>query len=399
MRRAAVLGLLALALAGCGTLPHASFAGGRPPLAGDPTYTATCVYVEGASGAGSLSVDCPAQPTDAPTPSPTASSSPSSSPTPSSSPSDSPTPPVQALKPPETGLEVTSVKAARDQGVALEVGWSTLEPTAGKFDFGVIDQALADPDVPFLKLRIMAGFSAPGWLPGGVHPISTRNGNGTVPLYWTAPVQQAWAGLVSALGARYDADPKLLTVTNSLCITTYAEPFIKGGPTAGADLYALGDNYAGELDCMEASMDALVTAFPHTRISTALHDAWQEPVKGGIATSWPDEHSLIQSWRASYGGQMVYQDNGLSAAKATCDQSAPTAADADSQWCYLAAIAAPKGAQQGCGPAGCTDQQTQVVEPALHYGLCFVEHATWSGLTASQASSDDAALAADCDGA
>ncbi|HET8709657.1 MAG TPA: Ig-like domain-containing protein, partial [Candidatus Saccharimonadales bacterium] len=312
---------------------------------------------------------------------------------------------ISGLKPPDTGLEVTSTGQAGGviDTVALPVNWSDLEPTRGSFSgagWGAIDSAIKNSNINQLKLRIEAGKFAPSWLnsvSGSCVTVTLGHNNesGCVPRYWTSAYLNEYKGLMQEIARRYDNEPKVRVVINAACMTINAEPFIKGGTSAGAALAKAGDSDAGEHTCMNTSMADMMAAFQHTRISVAGHVAWQIPVSGGLNNSWPEEHDILQQWRSQYGEKFIFQDNGLSTSKATCSQSSPTPANASGMWCYMKAISAPKGAQQGCGTGTGCDQINEVLAPALKYNLCFVEHSNWN-LSASQAASYDKQLADNC---
>lgn len=302
-------------------------------------------------------------------------------------------------KPVGAGLYVldtlNNVQPAIDH-VFVNVTWSSLEPTRGNFNgagWGTIQAALANPRAK-LRLRILAGASAPTWLNSVSGPCvqvtSQAKGNsGCVPRFWTDAYLAEYQKLMQEVARRYDANPRVLDVVVSGPSTLTAEPFIIGGKAAGAALFSAGLNQTTFTYALQRSLAIHAAAFPNTRMSLATHMAWQIPVQGGITSSWPAERSILQQFRATYGTRLVLQNNGL--ANQTCSGT-PSPDTATSLYCYLKAVGQPMGFQQGCGGKVSTCSQVAVLDADLALGGGFLEHARFSGLTATQAQYFDTAL-------
>jgi hypothetical protein len=299
-----------------------------------------------------------------------------------------------SLKPAPVGLYMSGHAARGVHGVFLNVPWSALENADQSFvgtGWSRIDSALAEPGTNGVKLRVMAGMYAPDWLKNEVGSVrlDTRCcGSITVPEYWTPEFQLQYQQLMVELAGRYDSNPKLLSVTDSACMTANAEPFIKGGPDAGAQLYAAGDTQANELYCFQTSMATQMAAFSRTRTDLAGHLAWQIPAPAGVDSSWADERDLVDSFLEEYGDKLIFQDNGLATQR--CSTATADPAIAPDLWCFMKAIGGKKegttdiGFQRGCGEKVSSCSSALVIQHAIALGACWFEHANYTDLTVDQ---------------
>jgi len=243
---------------------------------------------------------------------------------------------------------------------------------------------------------------APDWLKrdvGSVRLDTRCCGSITVPDYWTSEFQLQYQQLMVELAGRYDSNPRLLSVTDSACMTATAEPFIKGGPRAGAELYAAGDDQANELYCFQTSMAAQMAAFSTTRTDLAGHLAWQIPAPTGVQSSWADERDLVVTFLAEYGDKLIFQDNGLATQR--CKAPAPDPTTASDLWCFMKAIGGKTtavtsiGFQRGCGEKVSVCSTADVIRHAIALGACWLEHAGYPDLTSRQISRFTARLRSD----
>ena len=268
----------------------------------------------------------------------------------------------------------------------VNIGWSTLEPTRGQFNWAPIDTVIANNPTIKFRLRLEAGINAPTWLNSVSGPcinlIDKHSGSsGCVPRFWTPAYLAEYKTFIDAAGARYDPHPRVLDVVNGACMTFTAEPFIMGGPANMSTLFNAGLTKALDENCLSSSFAMMSTAFPHTRMSLATFDGWQEPAAVPQAANWPDELAFLQSMRSQYGSKISYQNDGL--ADQTCNGSTTS-----TMYCYMQSIAPPKGFQQGCGSKVAVCDQASVLDHGIALGGCFLEHATWLSLGAAQASYD-----------
>ena len=243
-----------------------AFAGGTPP---PPTPT----------------------PTATPTPTPTATPTPSPSQSPAPTPTASPTPaPPAGLKPELSGLldrqHAPALQLAPDLGGwVVNVTWASLQPTQGGpiAANNAIDQAIAlirsNPAYAHmhLRLRVTAGVGSPDWVKtlGGA-PVyiynNTDSVGGTVPRFWTAPVEQAYASFQTSLAAKYDNAPEIQDVSITGCMTIYAEPLIRETSSAltVSNLLAAGYTLAADEHCQDQEIIAH-EAWNHTHSSLAFN--------------------------------------------------------------------------------------------------------------------------------
>lgn len=169
-------------------------------------------------------------------------------------------------------------------GLVVDVDWAVLQPQRdGPLAAGnEIDLALAavrelraaGHPAMTLKLRVLAGTSAPEWAKrlGGA-PVQIRDDrtggdsgskgdSGTVGRFWTPAFGTAYEQLQDRLAAAYDDEPEILATSITRCTTFYGEPFLRqaGAPSVARALYAAGFTPREDLRCLRESLRA--------------HDAW-----------------------------------------------------------------------------------------------------------------------------
>ena len=167
----------------------------------------------------------------------------------------------------------------------LMLDWSKIQPgNSNELNTTFIDDAIREAKAKnmHIKLRILAGIHSPTWvknLEGGpfdVYDIDGTTGqqfSGTAPKYWTASVKSAYSNLMTKLAAKYDTDPTVLSVTNSLCTTIFAEPFIKNLDEGNnmTSFYAAGMTTELDKQCQNESVDIHNAAWKYTRTETAIN--------------------------------------------------------------------------------------------------------------------------------
>lgn len=228
-------------------------------------------------------------------PTPTPTSTPSNTPKPTPTPTATPTPTPTATPPPGVKPELSGLLDRQHApaaqlapvlgGWVVNVTWATLQPTQGGPIAGnnAIDQALAlirtNPAYAHmhLRLRVSAGVGAPDWVKtlGGA-PVyifnTTDNVGGTVPRFWTTPVEQAYASLQASLAAKYDRAPQIQDVSITGCMTVYAEPLIRETTSAQTirNLLSAGYTLAADEHCQQEQIIAH-TVWTHTHSSLAFN--------------------------------------------------------------------------------------------------------------------------------
>jgi Beta-galactosidase len=170
-------------------------------------------------------------------------------------------------------------------GVLLRIKWSVVEATQGTYDWSYFDHglALAEQHGKLVQMSITCGYGAPDWLYGlGVLKWTTSgkiHGPETQPAPWDAVFQKHLLRLVSAWGARYDADPLVASVT-LWCGGRNIETFFAQTPEDAAELDRVGGVQLW-LAAAEKIVDMYRTAWPTT------------PLYLACGKNYPDERSSL----------------------------------------------------------------------------------------------------------
>lgn len=141
--------------------------------------------------------------------------------------------------------------------------WKTIETSKGVYNWSSVDSAIAAAEAKGgrLSYRVMPmrdwgnGVSWPAYL-----PTLTRSGTSyPYPDWNSAAYVQAWCGLVAAMGARYDKNPRLFSVD------------LSGWTMFGEHLWDTGYGPAITSANMRTIMEATRDAFPNTFV---IAPAW-----------------------------------------------------------------------------------------------------------------------------
>lgn len=179
-------------------------------------------------------------------------------------------------------------------GYIIEGQWDVLQPKKDEpIVTASIDSAVAavrawnkaNPKNPQgLRLRIEAGIHAPSWvnaMAGGPVAVSSPSGEtGTVPRWWTEPVQDAYTSFVADVAAYVDPIAEVREVTVGLTMEFYGELFIRFPAQNAAALEAAGFTQALDIAAMESSFRAHL-AFKHA-VTQIDVNAYEE-LNGGNA--------------------------------------------------------------------------------------------------------------------
>jgi hypothetical protein len=186
---------------------------------------------------------------------------------------------------PPTTVDDLAGYGAAFAGTVVDATWAQLEPSPGTYDFGVIDQSLAnvaahdaaDPGEPLtVKFRIWSGFDAPAWaksLDGPPVPVPSgadQPTTATLGRYWLADYEQQWTDLQAALGRRYDANPLVSEVAVTSCSTITAEPLVSSGAIEAA-LEGAGWTAADQIRCVDHAL-ADYGPWRHTGVDFTFND-------------------------------------------------------------------------------------------------------------------------------
>ena len=151
------------------------------------------------------------------------------------------------------------------RGVVVDVGWTWLEPSQGRYDFSAIDERVrqaelynaAHPERPIvLKLRVFGGRLTPAWVlrQTGSFEIAWRGDALVLPAIWSTAYLGLWSRLQQALAARYDAMPVIGEVAVTACSTLTGEPFVFPiTPDARVSAQAAGYSDGARRACLEAA--------------------------------------------------------------------------------------------------------------------------------------------------
>jgi hypothetical protein len=274
---------------------------------------------------------------------------------------------------------------------SVKLRWNSIEIAPGVYDFGLLDSVLNDhPDIKF-RVRFMAGIHAPQWVKdrsGGAvqhYPSTPNGGSGMVPRYWTPAYLTDYMTLMRAVADRYETNPQVVEIPNSMTTTVYAEPFILGADAATIDRYwQAGYTKDAHEAGLRLSILGMMSLFPTTRISLAGHSKWQfivqgtgGPGDGKAASSWEDERTLLNDLSATYGKRLVLEDHGLGPNDtAPFDESRETA---KSWYAYMAGL---RSSEQTYGWQFTLNggSMETAADMGVAMGACFLEFAAFAAI-------------------
>lgn len=262
--------------------------------------------------------------------------------------------------------------------------WKDIETAPGVYDFAAVDAMLAAyPSIKF-RLRFMAGIHAPDWVKarsGGAiqHDPSTPNGgSGLVPRFWTENFFFDYMAFMRAIADRYEDNPQVVEIPNSLTTTVFAEPFILAADSATIDRYwAAGYRKEKVEQNLRASVDWMMDLFPTTRISLSGHGKWEHIVDGKFSASWPDERTVLNELSATYGARLVIEDHGLGP-----DDTAGTPQPRETATRWYDYMAGLRDTEQTYGWQFTLNNGSMATaaDMGVAMGACFLEYAAFQAL-------------------
>ncbi|HEV2362699.1 MAG TPA: hypothetical protein VGS12_00725 [Caulobacteraceae bacterium] len=173
---------------------------------------------------------------------------------------------------PDNSIDDIAARPGVFGGVVINIAWSQIEPSPGRFTTDVIDRALdtvrsynrAHPTAPLgVDLRIWPGRNAPAWVNAlGGPPIGVRRtipgqptANLSIGRFWTPAYRSAYASMQRDLARKYDSDPLVREVSNTACATMSDEPFVLPiDPYSVANLHRAGFSDAAYRECLRTSV-------------------------------------------------------------------------------------------------------------------------------------------------
>lgn len=201
--------------------------------------------------------------------------------------------------------------------------WDQLEPQRGRFDFSVLDHAIANlrsynaahPATPMVgKLRIFSGLHAPDWvlhLDGGPVTLVRGTRSAAFPHFWSVPYRKAWRELQTALAAHYDNNPLIAEVAVSSCSSVSAEPFaVPLSPANRGPLAAAGYTTASMQACLMGAIDDYAV-WRHTAIDYTFNPMRILVSEAPPGTGAAFTIKVMRRFRATYGARAVIANHGL----------------------------------------------------------------------------------------
>jgi len=206
--------------------------------------------------------------------------------------------------------------------VVILAQWKQLEPERDKFDFSMIEEALATirkynaahANSPMVgKLRVFAAAGTPEWvkkLDGDPFTMTDKRGTTTMGHFWAKGYGDAWRDLQAALAARYDDNPLLGEVAVSSCSSTTAEPFIIAlTPENLAVLHQAGYSDAAMKSCLAAAINDY-SVWKKTPIDYTFNE-FRNSDSGRPVVDLEFAPKVMDAFRAKYGKRGVIANHGL----------------------------------------------------------------------------------------
>ncbi len=250
-------------------------------------------------------------------------SAPASAPAVSSRPAPAIPKVTSELKAPLLGLVANkSLPPAELDGVVKSaicmVYWKQLEPTEAQYDFSKIDECLDEAGRRgiLVHLRLFCGMHTPEWLMKKAGSVSFLNNNSNVKAdtvqFWKPEVGEAYERLQKALAARYDEDPRLVAITMSRCMTTYAEPFQRqiSDKETVKRLLAAGYNASADQRVQIETVQTHAEYWKHTRSSFAINP-YQSITESGTKLDMKFNQKFIDKCYEILGQRFMLQNNSL----------------------------------------------------------------------------------------
>ena len=206
--------------------------------------------------------------------------------------------------------------------------WAELQPSPAPALTGgnAVDQAIAEvrrlnqgrPGAPIvLKLRVLAGDSAPAWAkqldgPPVAVQDDTSNRQGTIGRFWTGRYGGAYAQLQRLLADRYDGVPELVEVTMARCTTFFDEPFIRHASNRATTTALVGAGYTAAADarCLAEEIDAHAV-WQHTRSGLAFNPWQRVNPDGSVTVDEAFTESMMTYCRVRLGRRCVLENNSI----------------------------------------------------------------------------------------
>ena len=183
--------------------------------------------------------------------------------------------------PPPTSLLTVAGKPLIE-GFVIQVNWKDVQPNGpGDFVTTGIDQQVAFAEGHNLpvRLRVYAGYNSPQWVLQQVGSVPWKGAGGggpesyAVPVFWEAKFQQLYQAFDAKLAAKYDPVPQVREVVAGMCITNYAEPFIRQFTVASNAVSAKSKGYteSANQQCLRRTVDIVKADWKTTNMAIAFN--------------------------------------------------------------------------------------------------------------------------------
>jgi hypothetical protein len=170
-------------------------------------------------------------------------------------------------------------------------------------------------------LGVLPGAFTPQWALQGVQTAQfvvdygfMQGTNVTLPLPWDATYLSRWFEFVRVLGQRYDANPAVVNVPAAGPTSISEEMSLPKDPAAVAKWKQLGYTLKKYEGAWQQALAAYVQSFPTTQISLTFYPGLPIPDASAETATRVD---LANFAFTHYGRSVAFQENGLSARKAS----------------------------------------------------------------------------------
>jgi hypothetical protein len=208
---------------------------------------------------------------------------------------------------PATVIAKLKATSFHPNGIDWVIGWKLLEPSAGQFDWSILDSDLAAASAAGFHsfIEVIPGEDAPAWALAECPTVQVTLQSATAPVTICVPTSteflSLWKQLIAAVGQRYDGHAGLTMVQATGC-GVQGEMQLPDHNAAFWEQYGLTSTTL--LTAWEQVVDAWRAALPETPSSLAI----EEPLGNGVSNVL---HPLLTYVEGHYGGSVWVQQNGL----------------------------------------------------------------------------------------
>jgi hypothetical protein len=207
-------------------------------------------------------------------------------------------------------------------GIVIRTFWDNVQPAPNQFNWSFIDSQIQAASSAGKKviLVVLPGAFTPHWALREVQSAQfvvdygfDQGATVTLPMPWDATYLDRWFEFVHVLGQRYDSNPAVVNVPATGPTSISEEMSLPNDPAALANWKQLGYTLKKYENAWQQSLAAYVQAFPTTEISLTFYPGLPIPDASAETATRIDIANFAFT---TYGRQVVFQENGLSARKA-----------------------------------------------------------------------------------